>query len=92
VHAETVLKAIAPDRDDRIIAVECLFPWYGLADLCAREGRPCGLGHALSMKAIQGGTAQHDTSDAYNMAVPRRGGRRLQASVDPAAMRATHDL
>jgi hypothetical protein len=44
---EAFLKAIAPYRDDRVIAVECVFPWYGLADLWAQEGLPVVLGHAL---------------------------------------------
>jgi transposase len=53
---------------------------------------PCGLGPALSMKAIPGGTAKHDTSDAHKIAVLRRGGRLPQASVYPAARRATRAL
>jgi hypothetical protein len=44
---EAFLKAIAPYRDGRVVAVECLFTWYGLADLCALEGLPFILGHAL---------------------------------------------
>jgi hypothetical protein len=44
---DALLKAIAPYRDDRVIAVECVFPWYGLADLWAQEGLPVVLGHAL---------------------------------------------
>jgi hypothetical protein len=44
---DALLKAIAPYRDDRVIAVECVFTWYGLADLCAQEGLPFVLGHAL---------------------------------------------
>jgi hypothetical protein len=49
------LKAIAPYREDLVVCVECLFTWYWLADLCAREGIPFVLGHALYMKAIYGG-------------------------------------
>jgi transposase len=44
------------------------------------------------MKAIQGGKAKHDTIDAQNIAVLLRGGMRPQASVYPAARRATRDL
>jgi hypothetical protein len=44
---EPFLKAIAPDREDLVVCVEGLFTWYGLADLCAREGLPFVLGHAL---------------------------------------------
>jgi hypothetical protein len=63
-----------------------------LADLCAREGIPFGLGHALSMKAIHGGKATHDTIDAHTIAVLLRGGMLPQADVSPAEMRATRDL
>jgi len=86
------LKAIAPYREDVVVCVACLFTWYGLADLCAREGLPFVLGHALSMQAIHGGKAKNDTSDAQNIAVLLRGGMLPQASVSPAAMRATRDL
>ena len=55
------LKAVAPYRDALVVAVECIFTWYWLADLCAREGIPFVLGHALYMKAIHGGKAKNDT-------------------------------
>jgi transposase len=71
---EPFLKAIAPYRDDIVVAVECIFTWYWLADLCAQEGLPCVLGHALSMKAIHGGKATNDKSDAQKIAVLLRGG------------------
>jgi transposase len=73
-------------------AVECIFTWYWLADLCAQEGIPFVLGHALYMKAIHGGKAKHDTIDAHKIAVLLRGGMLPQASVSPAARRATRDL
>jgi hypothetical protein len=44
------------------------------------------------MQAIHGGQANHETIDAQQLAVVRRGGMRPQASVYPAAMRATRDL
>ena len=44
------------------------------------------------MKAIHGGKATHETIDAPQIAVWRRGGRLPQASVSPADMRATRDL
>ena len=44
------------------------------------------------MKASHGGQATHDTIDAQHIAVLRRGGLLPQASVYPAAMRATRDL
>jgi transposase len=83
------LTAIAPYRADRVVCVACLFPWYWLAELCARAGLPFVLGHALSMPAIHGGTATNDQLDAQTIAVLRRGGRRPQASVSPAERRAT---
>jgi transposase len=89
---EMLLKAIAPYRDDIVVAVECIFTWYWLADLCAREGIPFVLGHALSMKAIHGGKATNDKIDSQKIAVLLRGGMLPQAYVYPAEMRATRDL
>jgi transposase len=89
---ETVLTAIAPYRDDMVVAVECLFTWYWLADLCAQEGLPFVLGHALYMKAIHGGKAKNDKIDAQKIAVLLRGGMLPQAYVYPTEMRATRDL
>jgi transposase len=89
---EPFLKAVAPYREDRVVWVACIFPWYWLADLCAREGMPCVLGHALYMQAIHGGKAKNDKSDSQKMAVLLRGGMLPQASVSPAALRATRDL
>jgi transposase len=89
---EPFLQAIAPYRAEMVVAVEGLFTWYWLADLCAQEGIRFVLGHALSMKAIHGGKAKHDTIDAQNIAVLLRGGMLPQAYVYPAEMRATRDL
>lgn len=89
---ETFLKAITPYRDDMVVAVECIFTWYWLADLCAQEGLPFVLGHALYMKAIHGGQAKNDKIDSQKIAVLLRGGMLPQAYVYPAEMRATRDL
>jgi transposase len=89
---EAFLKAVAPDREGLVVAVECVFTWYWLADLCAHEGIPFVLGHALDMNAIHGGKATHDTIDAHQSAALLRGGMRPQADVYPAQMRATRDL
>jgi transposase len=78
---DTFLKAVAPHRDGLVVAVECMFTWYGRADLCAQEGIPFVLGHALYMKAIPGGKAKHDTIDAQNIAALLRGGLLPQAYV-----------
>ena len=55
---ELFLKAIAPYREDMAVAVECIFTWYWLADLCSKENIAFVLGHALYMKAIHGGKAK----------------------------------
>ena len=89
---EAFLKAIAPYREGLVVAVECIFPWYWLADLCAHEGIPFVLGHALSMKAIHGGQAKNDQIDSHKTAALLRGGMLPQAYVYPAQMRATRDL
>jgi hypothetical protein len=88
----TFLKAIAPYRDDIVVAVACLFTWYWLADLCAQAGLSFVLGHALSMKALQGGKATNEKIDSPKIAVWLRGGRLPQAYVYPAALRAPRDL
>jgi transposase len=86
------LTAIAPYREALVVCVACIFTWYWLADLCAREGMPFVLGHALSMKAIHGGKAKNDQIDAQKIAVLLRGGMLPQVYVSPAEMRATRDL
>jgi transposase len=86
------LQAMAPYREDVVVCVECIFTWYWLADLCAHEGIPFVLGHALYMKAIHGGKAKNDRIDAHKIAVRLRGGMIPQAYVYPAEMRATRDL
>lgn len=86
------LEAIAPFRGDLVVAVECIFTWYWLADLCAREGMPFVLGHALYMKAIHGGKAKNDKIDALKIASLLRGGMIPMAYVYPREMRSTRDL
>lgn len=89
---DTLLKVIAPYREDIVVAVECIFTWSWIADLCAQEGIPFVLGHALYMKAIHGGKAKNDKIDAHKIAVLLRGGMLPEAYVYPAEMRATRDL
>jgi transposase len=91
-NPEALLQALAPFRDDVVVAVECIFTWYWVADLCAREGIPFVLGHALYMKAIHGGKAKNDKIDARKIAVLLRGGMIPEAYVYPPEMRATRDL
>ncbi len=83
------LKTIAPYREDIVIAVECIFTWYWLADLCSKENIPFVLGHALYMKAIHGGKAKNDKIDAYKIAALLRGGMMPMAYVYPSDMRST---
>lgn len=86
------LKTIAPYREDLAVAVECIFTWYWLADLCSQEKIPFVLGHALYMKAIHGGKAKNDKIDAYKIAALLRGGMMPMAYVYPPEMRSTRDL
>jgi transposase len=89
---EHFLTTVAAYREDLVVAVECIFTWYWLADLCAQEGIAFVLGHALYMKAIHGGKAKNDKIDAHKIAVLVRGGMLPMAYVYPRAMRATRDL
>ena len=89
---EPFLELIAPYREDLAVAAECMFTWYWLADLCAREGLVFVVGHALYMRAIHGGKAKNDRIDAHKIAALLRGGMLPQAYVYPQAMRATRDL
>src|SRR5262249_194720 len=86
------LAAVAAFRDGLPVACECMFAWYWLADLCARESIPFILGHAVYVKAIHGGKAKTDTIDAHKIAVLLRGGMLPQAYVYPQGMRETRDL
>jgi transposase len=89
---EPFLQAVAPYREGLVVAVECIFTWYWLADLCVHEGIPFVLGHALYMRAIHGGKAKNDQIDSHKIATLLRGGRLPHAYVYPAEMRATRDL
>ena len=91
-NPQAFLSAVKAFRDDLVVAVECMFTWYWLADLCAREGISFVLGHALYMRAIHGGKAKNDRIDAHKIAVLLRGGMIPQAYVYPPQMRATRDL
>ena len=71
---DAFLQAVAPFRDGLVVAVECLFCWYWLADLCAKEQIAFVLGHALYMKAIHGGKSKNDQIDAAKIARLLRGG------------------
>ena len=87
-----VLDALAPFRNDVVVACECMFAWYWLADLCHEQQIPFVLGHALYMKAIHGGKTKNDKIDAEKIARLLRGGNLPVAYVYPKAMRDTRDL
>jgi transposase len=89
---DAFLKAIASYREDIVVAVECIFTWYWVADLCHKEGIPFVLGHALYMKAIHGGKAKNDKIDSHKIAALLRGGMMPMSYVYPEKMRATRDL
>ena len=86
------LEAVAPFRENLVVACECMFAWYWLADLCEREKIAFVLGHTLFMKAIHGGKTKNDKIDAHKIATLLRGGALPQAYVYPKGMRETRDL
>jgi transposase len=88
----TFLEAIAPYRAGLVVAAECMFAWYWLADLCAQENIPFVLGHALYMKAIHGGKSKNDRIDSEKIATLLRGGTLPVAYVYPKGLRETRDL
>src|SRR5688572_20927986 len=89
---EAFLEIVAPYRDDLVVAAECMFTWYWLADVCAAKGLTFVLGHALAMKAIHGGKSKNDKIDSHKIASLLRGGLLPQSYVYPARMRSTRDL
>jgi len=89
---EVFLKTIVPFREDMVVAAECMFTWYWIADLCVKQNIPFVLGHALYMKAIHGGKAKNDKIDSHKIAVLLKGGMIPMAYAYPAKMRATRDL
>jgi len=91
-NPKAFLAAVKAFRDDLVVAVECMFTWYWLSDLCARAGIGFVLGHALYMRAIHGGKAKNDRIDAHKIATLLRGGMIPQGYVYPPEMRATRDL
>ena len=89
---EYFLKVIKPYREDLVVAVECMFCWYWLADLCSKERITFILGHALYMRAIHGGKAKNDKIDSSKITTLLRGCLIPMAYVYPPKMRSTRDL
>jgi transposase len=90
---DDLLQVLRPyRRKNLVVAVECVFCWYWVADVCAQEGIEFVLGHALDMKAIHGGKSKNDRLDSYKIASLLRGGNLPYAYVYPRDKRATRDL
>lgn len=89
---DQLLRTLKPYRRDLVVAVECVFCWYWIADLCAEHSIELVLGHALDMKAIHGGKTKNDRIDSFKIASLLRGGNLPYAYVYPRELRATRDL
>ncbi len=73
-------QAIAPFAGtDPVIAVECIFSRYRVADFCVQRKIPFVLGHALYMKAIHGSKTKNDKIDSRKIAMLLRAGMLPQA-------------
>jgi transposase len=90
--AEALADVLQPYREDLVLAVECIFTWYWVADLCNRIGVEFVLGHALYMKAIHGGKVKNDKIDSQKIVTLLRSGMLPMAYVYPQPMRSTRDL
>ncbi len=86
------LAVIQPYQEDLAVAMECIFTWYWIADLCRQQGIAFVLGHALYMRAIHGGKAKNDKIDSQKIALLLKGGLIPQGYAYPAERRATRDL
>lgn len=89
---EVFLAALAPYRSGLVVACECIFSWYWLADLCDDEGIEFVLGHALGMRIIHGTKSKTDKIDSLKIAQLLRSGHLPTAFIYPRALRATRDL
>lgn len=89
---EHLQRALSPFLENLVVAVECVFTWYWIADFCADHNIDFVLGHALYMKAIHGGKSKNDRIDSQKIAALLRGGTFPMAYVYPRRMRATRDL
>jgi transposase len=90
--AEALAGVLEKYRSDLVLAVECIFTWYWVADLCRQIGVEFVLGHALYMKAIHGGKVKNDKIDSQKIASLLRSGMLPMAYVYPQKMRSTRDL
>lgn len=86
------LSIIEPYRDDMVVACECTFSWYWIADLCLKHGIEFILGHALYMGAIHGGKVKNDKIDSLKIAKLVKGDTFPLAYVYPPEWRPLRDL
>jgi hypothetical protein len=89
---EAFLEVVAPYRDDLVVAAECVFTWYWLADVSAQGGHRDRAGARAGDETIHGGKAKNDKLDSFKIATLLRGGLLPQASVYSVTMRSTRDL
>ena len=91
-RADAFRAAVAEYHDNLAVAVECIFSWYWIADLCSEMNIAFLLGHALYMKAIHGGKTKNDKIDGKKIASLLRAKMLPIAYVYPEARRSTRDL
>lgn len=62
---EAFLEAVAPFREELVVAAECIFTWYWLADLCAREGIAFVLGVRVlcATREVREGVGREEAGD-----------------------------
>jgi hypothetical protein len=82
---EALADVLQPYQEDLFLAVECIFTWYWVADLCSRIGVEFVPGHGLYMKAIHGAKVKNDTIDPRKIASLLRSGMFPMAYVYPQA-------
>jgi transposase len=91
-NPRALARIIGPYTKDLAVAVECVFVWYWIADLCNRLGVTFMLGHALYMKGIHGGKVKNDRIDSQKIAHLLRSGMLPEAYAYPQQMRSTRDF
>lgn len=91
-NALNLINVIEPYKTGMVLAVEYIFTWYWIADLCSQIGVKFVPGHALYMKAIHGGKVKNDKIDSMKIAAMLREGMLPMAYVYPPKMRSTSDL
>ncbi len=89
---DILLKTLTPYLPDIVVAVECMFTWYWIADFCKSLNIPFVLGHALYMRAIHGSKVKNDKIDSLKIAKLLKAGMIPMAYVYPQELRSTRDL